>query len=255
MLVPEARFRALTDGEATKNLSAIMQAINQPEQRKMVRLYNVAQSLLRNDANKPDEERMREYREKMQDFYMYKDKVKGAPRVVPRRQSARSIGEDDRAADEAVSAMRASLRLNAQKLLDRIKDNGDVISWTPNGEVIIRGRKMVGSSITDHVGDVIRNTRAEHPARGPFLEALAELNTPDAMIKNKSALAQFQRIKGQGHEAAAATSIRPKGIPEHQLKDESGSDYDENDSPVKKLAKASKKAMKRTEKIDWVNTR
>ena len=55
--------------------------------------------------------------------------------------------------------------------------------------------------------------------------------------------------------AAAATYIRPKGIPEHQLKDEAGRNYDENESPTKKLAKASQKAMKRMDKNDWVNTR
>ena len=65
VLVPEARFRALSDGEATKNSSAIMQAINQPEQLEMVRSYNVAQSLLRDDTNKSNDERMREYNEKM----------------------------------------------------------------------------------------------------------------------------------------------------------------------------------------------
>ena len=189
VLVPEARFRALSDSEGTKNSSTIMQAINHPEQHEMVRSYNVAQSLLRDNTNKPDDERMREYNEKMQDFYMYKDKIKGA-RIAPRRQNAiNEKSDDDKAAREAVSAMPASLQSSAQKLIDRIKDNSDVISWTPDGEVSIRGQKMVGSSITDLVGDAIRNTRAQHPTRGPFLEALVEMNTPDAMIKNKSALA------------------------------------------------------------------
>ena len=112
VLVPEARFRALSDSEVTKNSSAIMQAINQPEQREMVRSYNVAQSLLRDNTNKPDDERMREYNEKMQDFYMYKDKIKGA-RITASRQPAEK-SEDDRA---AISAMPASLQSSAQKLI------------------------------------------------------------------------------------------------------------------------------------------
>ena len=250
VLVPEARFRALSDSEVTKNSSAIMQAINQPEQREMVRSYNVAQSLLRDNTNKPDDERMREYNEKMQDFYMYKDKIKGAHMAASRRPAEKS--EDDRAVREAVSAMPVSLQSSAQKLIDRIKDNGDVISWTPDGEVSIHGQKIVGSSITDLVGDAIRNTRAQHPNRAPFLEALAEMNTPDAMIKNKSALAQFQRIKDQPRETWPR--IRPKGIPEHQLKDEAVGDNDFKDSsPYKPRKQAS--APKQRNEIEWVNTK
>ena len=192
-----------------------MQAINHPEQGEMVRSYNVAQSLLRDNTNKPDDERMREYNEKMQDFYMYKDKIKGA-RIAPRRQNAiNEKSDDDKAAREAVSAMPASLQSSAQKLIDRIKDNSDVISWTPDGEVSIHGQKIVGSSITDLVGDAIRNTRTQHPTRGSFLEALVEMNTPDAMIKSKLAFTRFQTIKCSGYEAAAY--VRPKDISVQQL--------------------------------------
>ena len=56
VLVPEARFRALSECETSKNSSAIMQAINNPEQREMVRSYNTAQSILQNNTNKPDGE-------------------------------------------------------------------------------------------------------------------------------------------------------------------------------------------------------
>ena len=44
----------------TKNSNAIMQAINEPEKREMVKPYNAAQSILRNETSKPDDEQMRE---------------------------------------------------------------------------------------------------------------------------------------------------------------------------------------------------
>ena len=253
VLVPEARFRALSDSEGTKNSSTIMQAINHPEQREMVRSYNAAQSILRNNTNKADDERMREYNEKMQDFHMYKDKIKGA-RIAPRPRQPpiNEKSEDDRVAQGAVSAMPVSLQSNAQKLIDRLKNNDDVISWTSDGEVSIHGKKMVGSSLTDLVGDAIRNTKAQHPNRAPFLKALAEINTPDAMIKNKSAHEQFKRIKDQPREMWP--QIRPKGIPEHQLKDEAAADKDYKDSsPYKPRKRAS--ASKQRNQIEWVATR
>ena len=112
--------------------------------------------------------------------------------------------------------MPTSLQSSAQKLIDQLKDNKEVISWTPNGEVSIRGEKIPGSNLIDLISNTIRNTKTTHPTRFPFLKALAEINTPDSMIKNKSALEQFQ--KNQGSAAQDLAKIRPKGIPEHQLK-------------------------------------
>ena len=114
---------------------------------------------------------------------------------------------------------------------------------------------MVGSSLTDLVGDAIRNTRAQHPTRAPFLKALAEINTPDAMIKNKSALEHFKRIKDQPREMWP--KIRPKGIPEHQLTDEAGGDNDYKVSKVSSPYKPRNRAIasKQRDEIEWVDTR
>ena len=249
VLVPEARFRALSECETSKNSSAIMQAINNPEQREMVRSYNTAQSILQNNTNKPDGERMREYNEKMQDFHMYKDKIKAARFMpYPRQPPLNEGSENDRVAQDAVNAMPMSLQSSAQKLIDRLKDNKDVISWTPNGEVSIRGQKIVGSNLTDLIGDAIRNTKNQHPNRSSFLKVLAEINTPDSMIKNRSALEQFKSIKG--HPRETWPRIRPKGIPEHQLKEDGLVDEDEIYSPYK----PQKSDNTPNDKIAWVNT-
>ena len=250
VLVPEARFRALSECETSKNSSAIMQAINNPEQREMVRSYNTAQSILQNNTNKPDGERMREYNEKMQDFHMYKDKIKAARFMpYPRQPPLNEGSENDRVAQDAVNAMPTSLQSSAQKLIDRLKDNKDVISWTPNGEVSIRGEKIAGSNLIDLISDTIRNTKTKHPTRAPFLKALAEINTPDSMIKNKSALEEFKKIKEPQREIWP--KIRPKGIPEHQLKEDELDVEDGKYSPYQPQIRSSKKP---NDKIAWVNT-
>ena len=107
--------------------------------------------------------------------------------------------------------MPTSLQSAARILLNRMKGNEDVISWTPSGEVSIHGEKLRGSNIIDLVGDVLRGVKTENPDRHAFLQVLAELNTPSTLIKKKSALQQFQKRNNV---------IRPKGIPENQLEDE-----------------------------------
>ena len=83
-----------------------MQAINEPEKREMVKSYNAAQSILRNETSKPDDERLREYNEKIQDFSMYKDKIKAARFTpYPRKPPINEAIENDRVAKDAVNAM------------------------------------------------------------------------------------------------------------------------------------------------------
>ena len=95
---------------------------------------------------------------------------------------------------------------------------------------------------SESCSDVIRQTKEENVDRGIFLRGLAELNTPETLIKNKSALMQFRKLKNR-----SAPLFRPRGIPEHQLKSEASS-MDYEDSPTKKRTKA-------TEQIAWVNRR
>lgn len=232
-LVPEAKFRQMTESEAAKSSTVLLQAINQPEQREMIKKYNQAQNI-QNDESKSTDVKRVVYNEMMQDYFTMKDKVKGV-RYQERNNS--------KVVDDTVNMMPASLKSSAEKLMNRIKENDGVISWESNGEVSIHGKKLVGSNITDLVGDVIRQTKEENLDREPFLRVLAELNTPEVLIKNKSALLQFRRMKNRN-----TPLYRPKGIPDHQMKSElSSMDYKETDSPMKKVRKAAAK-------ISWANT-
>ena len=107
----------------------------------------------------------------------------------------------------------------------------------------ILGQKLPGMNITDLVSDVIRASKSEVPDRDRFLRILSELNTPEAFIKNKRALAHYRRIKN--------TSVlkRPPGIPQNQfeLNNIASLSSDEEDMPVKRKKKTS------TSDIDWEN--
>ena len=155
-LIPEAKFRQLTECETMKNSNSILQAINHPEQREMIKKYHLAQNTL-NDDSKPTDAKRAEYNELMQEYLMFKDKVKG----VRYHERSKEKGIDrNKDVDDTVNMMPTSLKSSAEKLMNRIKEN-DVITWQPNGEVSIHGQKLVGSNITDLVGDVIRQTKKE----------------------------------------------------------------------------------------------
>ena len=95
--------------------------------------------------------------------------------------------------------------------MERMKEHKDVISCTPSDAVSINGEQLTGAHIADLVGDVVRATQTAMPERDCFLRVLAELNTPEALIKNRVALKQYRLIKNGSFIA------HPPGIPRDQI--------------------------------------
>ena len=74
------------------------------------------------------------------------------------------------------------------------------MSWTPQSDVSIRGQRLRGVNIVDLVGDVVRTTPSKSmpPQREQFLNALAEVNIPETLVKNRMALEHYRAIKNDG---------------------------------------------------------
>ena len=64
----------------------------------------------------------------------------------------------------------------------------------------IRGQRLRGVNIVDLVGDVVRTTPSKSmpPQREQFLNALAEANVPETLVKNRMALEHYRAIKNDG---------------------------------------------------------
>ena len=213
VLVPESQHRQ------TINKSDVLQGIHQPEQREMLKRYQLAQDLLHDAKRTNNETKMDEYHEAMQDFSLLRDRQ--THRQLPQKQPlkrAHDKVESSNSADsdaDVVDALPTSQQANARKLMRLLRAQGDdILSWTPNGEVRIQGKRLRGTNIVDLVGDVVRSTpsKTSAPERERFLNALAEANVPETLVKNKNALERYRAIKTGG------TTVR-----------EITDDYDEND--------------------------
>ena len=71
------------------------------------------------------------------------------------------------------------------------------MSWTPEGDVSIRGEPMQRVHFTDLLSGVVRSRPSKNipPAYEKFLKALATANVPETVLKNKIALNQYRAIK------------------------------------------------------------
>ena len=215
VLVPEAKHRqAMTESASVASVNRdVLQSIQQPEQRELLRRYHQAQNVLEDARRSPhDDGKMAEYRQAMQDFSLLRDRrgvVKLPEQPVAKKRRVVSDDDDDRVLESdaaVVDVLPASQKGNAQKLL-RLLRSDDTVSWTRNGEVSIHGQRLRGTNIVDLIGDVVRSSPSKFiaPQREQFLNALADANVPETLVKNKTALERYRAIKNDDAVAMTAT--------------------------------------------------
>ena len=208
VLVPEAKHRQMMKIDSRD----VLQSIKQPEQREMLKRYQLAQNILNDHQRSDDDTKMNEYREMMQDFSMLRDRqghVQQAQQPTIKIDDDREKKDDDINA-AVVDALPNSQKVNAKKLI-RLLRSHDVVSWTPQGDVIIRGQRLRGVNIVNLVGDVVRTTpsRSMPLQREQFLNALAQANVPETLVKNRMALEHYRAIKNDGarQDSLESTSL------------------------------------------------
>lgn len=223
LLVPEAEFHRLKQCEqqhSEKSLPSstnILPEVKRPNERELVKTYMNMERMMQ-DPSKSGQEKVAEHVESMNDFTVFRDRVTGGGdgSGAPKQMVV------DTAVEDAIDVIPPSLQSQARKLLQRLSNRTNLISWSPSGEVTIRGTRLVGSHIGDLVGDVLRSRKVAVPGRQKFLSVLAELNAPNEFVRNKTALANYQKIKSGGYTGSdhhPVTTHRPPGLPSLRVGD------------------------------------
>jgi hypothetical protein len=256
----------------------VIEAVINPEREEMVKKFRMGQAIL-NDETKADDLKMANYDNTMQSFATQRDKVKMklAPKPAPAAAAADGAtaapNENDTIAkirQKTIEPLPINLQSTAKKLLERVRVHGDkrVISLLPGGDVTVKGRKLAPGSgdISELVSDILRapsSRRVDNPNRRAFLEALVQMDVPEAWIKNKTARAEFEYLKRDKNQWRTP----PKGIPDRILAREdvvSADQRSESDSPSSVKSATDARRKKRNSRpplsspsksnIKWVNT-
>ena len=212
---PQAKDKQTVNTAEQRNRDAL-QSINHPEQREMLKRYQVAQNIL-HDPQRPTDEKMDEYREAMQEFAMLRDRQRSTLPLPQQPVAKKARVEGDVKEDgipSAVKILPQNQQRNAMKLINMLRERGDgTVTWKEDGEVMIRGEPLTGTNIVDLVGDVVRSasSKTSVPQRERFLNALAEANVPETLVKNKAALERYRQIKNNVGDAVAvvASNVEP----------------------------------------------
>ena len=132
VLVPEREFSEFKNWKSSRGVvgGSIVQAVQNPEQREMVKKFHAAQEIF-NDWSKPYELKKAQYDEKMRDFHTLKNKISGfRPNSIPTMgktstKQADYDNEKEKSIDDVVDLMPDSLKSNARNLMKRIQKNTD----------------------------------------------------------------------------------------------------------------------------------
>ncbi|GBN94809.1 hypothetical protein AVEN_105147-1 [Araneus ventricosus] len=76
----------------------------------------------------------------------------------------------------------------AKNILDFLKANNTILTWTPEGEIVYKGQCLPRTNIVKLVGDLLRNRKKSPPRFKEFHTALKEMNIPTSYIINKKLL-------------------------------------------------------------------
>ncbi|GBO01481.1 hypothetical protein AVEN_218219-1 [Araneus ventricosus] len=76
--------------------------------------------------------------------------------------------------------------LNTVKnILDFLKDNHSILSWTPEGEIVYKGQRIPRTNIVSLVTDLLRNRKKSPSGFKEFQAALKEMKIPATYIVNR----------------------------------------------------------------------
>ena len=173
-----------------------------------------------------DEEKAKLYNQVLQRYLTYYDKRKAQPLHVklttpkpvetpkPEESSEETSKESSEAEtiptsgveQEVIKSVPKLYKAGARQLLDKIKENSDVLNWNEKGELLYENKPISGSHMVDLVNDMLRHRKGFEPVGwSVFARGLARMNVPENIVRNpqrQSAIREFKtRVREETPES------------------------------------------------------
>ena len=142
-----------------------------------------------------------------------KDSV-SEPQIL--NQSDEKSDQSGRGADLEVNSKWLSgiptlFKRNARAVLDYLRGHKDILSWNDRGEIIYKGRVILGSNLADLLKDSQRQYKYLDPhGDREFYRAWGELNIPEGLLGNEKRRSEVRHYKNHPGDVYIAP---PPGIP------------------------------------------
>ena len=161
-----------------------------------------------------DEAKAKLYNQVLQRYLTYYDQRKDHPLHVklttpkpvekpkpeeskePTEQPAPEKSVSTAVEDEVMKSVPKIYKNGARQLLDKMKENQDVLDWNDKGELVYENKPIPGSHVVDLVNDMLRHRKGFEPVGwSVFARGLARMNVPENLVRNpqrQSAIREFK---------------------------------------------------------------
>ena len=98
---------------------------------------------------------------------------------------------------EIIESVPKVSRNKAKLLVNKLRQNQDIVYWNDRGELLYDGKPVSGTNIVDLVRDVMGQRKNFQPKHGKlFSKGLARINTPSDWIGNENRKRSLLEFKG-----------------------------------------------------------
>ena len=163
-----------------------------------------------------DEEKAKLFNQVLQRYLTYYDQRKGQPLHVklttpkpvetpkPEESKEKETSKDSSELETIPTAVEQEVmksvpklyKTGARQLLDKIKENRDLLHRNEKGELMYENKSIPGSHVVDLVNDILRHRRGFEPVGwSVFARGLARMNVPENLVRNpqrQSAIREFK---------------------------------------------------------------
>lgn len=179
------------------NMQQVQKIETEPVVRTMTQLdEEISRILSRNDIR--DDEKVKLYNA-MQKYLEYE---KQRTSVEPLPVKIQNGQEDDtqqsevygihQLENEILDSVPKTSKGKAQRLLNKLRQNKNVMYWNERGEMLYNGKPIAGTNIVDLVRDLMTDRKNFQPSnRELFARGLARMNTPLIGSETKTGKVQF----------------------------------------------------------------
>ena len=174
-----------------------------------------------------DEAKAKLYNQVLQRYLTYYDQRKGQPLHVklttpkpvetPKPEESKQSTEEPApeksvstaVEEEVMKSVPKIYKNGARQLLDKMKENRDVLAWNDKGELVYENKPINGSHVVDLVNDTLRHRKGFEPVGwSVFARGLARMNVPENLVRNPQRQNAIREFKARVREETPESPSR-----------------------------------------------
>lgn len=139
--------------------------------------------------------------------------VKESPQILHQTEQCQDgSGDEKNPESKWLLGIPSLFKRNVQAILDHLRDHKNTLSWNDRGEIVYKGRTILGSSLTDLLKDSQRHYKTLDPyGDREFYRAWAAMNIPEGLLGNERRKEEVRRYKNHPEEGYIPP---PPGVPQ-----------------------------------------